>query len=652
MSHNSDNSPVRLNKMSRAIVMLLGLVGLLMAINQTFSLSLFGFSPLGNAFLYYLIGVFLASALLCYPAREVDRHRLPWYDWGLAATALGCATYLGMNGLRMMQEGWEFFAPTEATAIASIMVLLVLEGVRRCGGWAIFAVALVFGLYPIYAGHMPGFLWSNPFTLGETIRSHVMGVESIVGVPMQVVANLIIGFVVFGIALTITGGGKFFMDFATALMGKSRGGPAKVAVISSAFMGSLSGSAVSNILTTGAITIPAMKRSGYSKEYAAAVEACSSTGGTLMPPIMGAVAFIMASFLGVSYSEVMIAALLPAILFYMALILQVDNYAARNGLKGMHADEIPCIWPTLKAGWPYLLSLALLIYMLLVMRLESYAPYYATLVLLGISLFRRQQQLNIQKGLDFFFQLAKSIGNLVAVLAGIGLVVGGLSYTGVAGSFSRELLLYAGGSIPLMLAAGAITSFVLGMGMTVSACYIFLSILLAPALVSAGLNPMGSHLFILYWGMLSYITPPVALAAITAAGVAGANNTKTSLHAVRLGGILFVLPFLFVLNPALILQGEPLRVVISSITALVAIWLVAAAMEGYLYRVGVIGRFARVFFLLSAGLLIYPGWVTDLIGCGLLASYYVAHYVTQRTRRPVAKDVATFKTSLRPPPSR
>ncbi|MFU1519078.1 TRAP transporter permease [Vreelandella alkaliphila] len=630
MTNNSDNNTLRLNKVSRGIVMLLGLAGLLMAINQTFSLALFGFAPLGNAFLYYLIGIFLASALLCYPARAADSQRLPWYDWGLAVTALGCAIYLGMNGLRMMQEGWEFFAPTEATAIASVMILLVLEGVRRCGGWAIFAVALVFGLYPIYAGNMPGFLWSNPFTLGETIRSHVMGVESIVGVPMQVVANLIIGFVVFGIALTITGGGEFFMNFATALMGKSRGGPAKVAVVSSAFMGSLSGSAVSNILTTGAITIPAMKRSGYSSEYAAAVEACSSTGGTLMPPVMGAVAFIMASFLGVSYSEVMVAALLPAILFYMALLLQVDNYAARNGLKGMREEEIPSAWQTLKSGWPYLLSLALLIYMLLVMRLESYAPYYATLVLLGISMVRRHQRLNVQKGLDFFFQLAKSVGNLVAVLAGIGLVVGGLSYTGVAGSFSRELLLYADGSIPLMLAAGAITSFVLGMGMTVSACYIFLSILLAPALVSAGLNPLGSHLFILYWGMLSYITPPVALAAITAAGVAGANNTKTSLHAVRLGGILFVLPFLFVLNPSLILQGDLLRIVLSSITAFVAIWLVAAAMEGYLYRVGIIGYIARLFLLLPAMLLIYPGLATDIIGFSALAGVYGVYWVMQR----------------------
>lgn len=630
MTNNSDNNTSRLNKVSRGIVMLLGLAGLLMAINQTFSLALFGFAPLGNAFLYYLIGIFLASALLCYPARVADSQRLPWYDWGLAVTALGCAIYLGMNGLRMMQEGWEFFAPTEATAIASIMILLVLEGVRRCGGWAIFTVALVFGLYPIYAGNMPGFLWSNPFTLGETIRSHVMGVESIVGVPMQVVANLIIGFVVFGIALTITGGGEFFMSFATALMGKSRGGPAKVAVVSSAFMGSLSGSAVSNILTTGAITIPAMKRSGYSSEYAAAVEACSSTGGTLMPPVMGAVAFIMASFLGVSYSEVMVAALLPAILFYMALLLQVDNYAARNGLKGMREEEIPSAWQTLKSGWPYLLSLALLIYMLLVMRLESYAPYYATLVLLGISMVRRHQRINVQKGLDFLFQLAKSVGNLVAVLAGIGLVVGGLSYTGVAGSFSRELLLYADGSIPLMLAAGAITSFVLGMGMTVSACYIFLSILLAPALVSAGLNPLGSHLFILYWGMLSYITPPVALAAITAAGVAGASNTKTSLHAVRLGGILFVLPFLFVLNPALILQGDPLRIALSSITAFVAIWLVAAAMEGYLYRVGIIGYIARLFLLLPAMLLIYPGLATDIVGFIALVGVYGVYWLMRR----------------------
>ncbi|CAN0488150.1 unnamed protein product [Ectocarpus sp. 12 AP-2014] len=628
----SNSSQERLEGLARWIVMGLGAVGLLMTINQTFALKLFGFYPIGNAFIYYLIGLFLSAALLIFPARKADAERLPWYDWVFASAALGGAIYLGLNGLRMTQQGWEYFAPLEATLVATIMLLLVLEGVRRCGGWAIFSVALLFGLYPLYAGHMPGFLWSNGFELGETIRAHVMGAESIVGVPMQVVANLIIGFVVFGIALTITGGGEFFMNFATALMGRSRGGPAKVAVVSSAFMGSLSGSAVSNILTTGTITIPAMKRSGYTREYAAAVEACASTGGTLMPPVMGAVAFIMASFLGVSYGEVMMAALLPALLFYLALLLQVDNYAARKGLKGMPAKDIPRVRDTLLSGWPYLLSLGVLIYMLLVMRLESQAPYYATLVLLIIALVRRKQKLRVSQLLDFLYQLAHGVGSLVAVLAGIGLVVGGLSYTGVAGAFSRELLLFAGDSIPLMLAAGAITSFILGMGMTVSACYIFLSILLAPALVGAGLNPLGSHLFILYWGMLSYITPPVALAAITAAGVAGANSTRTSLHAVRLGAVLFVLPFLFVLNPSLILQGPLLSVIASAVTAMTAIWLVAASMEGYLYRIGPVGVRIRCALLVPAALMIYPEWISDLLGfLALSLCYLVAMLQTTKS---------------------
>ena len=628
----SNSSQERLEGLARWIVMGLGAVGLLMTINQTFALKLFGFYPIGNTFIYYLIGLFLSAALLIFPARKADAERLPWYDWVFASAALGGAIYLGLNGLRMTQQGWEYFAPLEATLVATIMLLLVLEGVRRCGGWAIFSVALLFGLYPLYAGHMPGFLWSNGFELGETIRAHVMGAESIVGVPMQVVANLIIGFVVFGIALTITGGGEFFMHFATALMGRSRGGPAKVAVVSSAFMGSLSGSAVSNILTTGTITIPAMKRSGYTREYAAAVEACASTGGTLMPPVMGAVAFIMASFLGVSYGEVMMAALLPALLFYLALLLQVDNYAARKGLKGMPAKDIPRVRDTLLSGWPYLLSLGVLIYMLLVMRLESQAPYYATLVLLIIALVRRKQKLRVSQLLDFLYQLAHGVGSLVAVLAGIGLVVGGLSYTGVAGAFSRELLLFAGDSIPLMLAAGAITSFILGMGMTVSACYIFLSILLAPALVGAGLNPLGSHLFILYWGMLSYITPPVALAAITAAGVAGANSTRTSLHAVRLGAVLFVLPFLFVLNPSLILQGPLLSVIASAVTAMTAIWLVAASMEGYLYRIGPVGVRIRCALLVPAALMIYPEWISDLLGfLALSLCYLVAMLQTTKS---------------------
>ncbi|QKS26771.1 TRAP transporter permease [Vreelandella titanicae] len=619
---NDTPSKERLAGLAKGLVIVLGSLGLLMTINQTFALWLFGFNPIGNAFLYYLIGLFLAVAFLRYPARQKDQENIPWYDWGLVAIVLAAAVYLGMNGLRIIELGWDYQAPLQATLIAAVLLGLVLEALRRCAGLVVFFVALFFGSYPLFADIMPGFMWGNDYSLGETVRAHVMGVESIIGIPMQVVANLVIGFIVFGATLTVTGGGEFFMKFATALMGQRRGGPAKVAVLSSGFMGSLSGSAISNILSTGPITIPTMKRVGYPSHYAASVEACASTGGTLMPPVMGAVAFIMASFLGVSYAEVMMAAFLPALLFYIVLIFQVDIYAARNGLKGLRASEIPDLWQTLKEGWPYLFSLAALIYMMLIMRIEAYAPYFASAVLILVSLFKSQGRLGFKGTLTLLQDLSVSVSNLVAILAGIGLVVGGLSYTGVAGAFSRELLLYADGSVPLMLIAGAVTSFVLGMGMTVSAVYIFLSILLAPALVAAGLNPLASHLFILYWGMMSYITPPVALAAITAANVAEANATKTSFYAMRMGAVLFVLPFLFVVNPSLILQGEWIAILQSSVTAVLAMWLLASGFEGYLYRIGRIAIVGRLVVLTVGGLFIYPEIYTDILGFSAIIVIY------------------------------
>lgn len=641
MNSSSDPIPVasdapeetlkRLSGATKWFALSLGTLGLLMAINQTFRINFLGFTPLGNSYLYYLIGIFLAAAFICFPARP-HASRVTWYDWLLAVAAIGSCTYIGYHGLVIIQQGWDYSAPIQATLVSGVLLIVVLEGVRRCGGWPLLAVALFFGSYPLFADSMPGFLWGTQYTFGETIRAHVMGVESIIGIPMQVVAELVIGFVVFGAALISTGGGDFFMRFSTALMGRSRGGPAKVAVVSSGILGSLSGSVISNILTTGPITIPTMKRAGYPPHYAAAVEACASTGGTLMPPVMGAVAFIMASFLGMPYSDIIIAAFLPALLFYIALLFQVDNYAARRGLKGLPESEIPHLGTTLKDGWPYLLSLAMLIYMLLVMRLEAFAPYYATLVLVVISFFKRSHRMSIQRLVDFIAELTTSVSNLVAILAGIGLVVGGLSYTGVAGAFSRELLLYAGGSVPLMLIAGAVTSFVLGMGMTVSACYIFLSILLAPALVDAGLNPVASHLFILYWGMMSYITPPVALASITAAGVAGSNPSRTGFQAMRLGGILFLLPFLFVINPALILQGTIQEIVPAALTATTAVWLLASAFEGYLYRIGPIGWGFRLPTLIAGALLVYPELTTDLLGFALLACVYLVARLTKPKR--------------------
>ncbi|HEX5514726.1 MAG TPA: TRAP transporter fused permease subunit [Gammaproteobacteria bacterium] len=611
-------------------------LGLLMAINQTFHLTLLGFDPLGNSYLYYLIGIFLSLAFLAYPAWSGARERVPWYDWLLIGLTLASTIHLGRHGLEIIEQGWEYSAPRPAIIASGLLVLMALEGVRRCGGLPLLVIALVFATFPLYTEYLPGFLWGNGYNLRETVSAHAMGVESIIGIPMQVVADLVIGFVVFGAALTVTGGGEFFMRLAAALMGRSRGGPAKVAVISSALFGSLSGSVISNILTTGAFTIPTMKRSGYPAHYAAAIEACASTGGTLMPPVMGAVAFIMASFLGVPYAEVMIAAFLPALLFYLALLFQVDAYAARRGLQGLPAEEIPRLGETLKSGWPYLLSIAMLVYMLLFMRTESHAPYYATVVLLAISLFKRSHRLTIGRLLALLAELARNVGNLVAILAGIGLVVGGLAYTGVAGAFSRELLLYAGDSVPLMLIAGAATSFILGMGMTVSACYIFLSILLAPALIEAGLNPLASHLFILYWGMLSYITPPVALASVTAAGMAGCNGFSAGLWSMRLGAVLFVLPFLFVVNPNLILHGAPLSIILAAATAIAAVWLLASAFEGYLYGVGALGKSARAWLLLAAACLMFPESRTDTIGVLLVILFYGYRLTFRRPRRTAA----------------
>lgn len=611
-------------------------LGLLMALNQTFHLTLFGFDPLGNSYLYYLIGIFLSLAFLIYPARAQHSERIIWYDWLLVAVTLAAALYLGWHGLAIIEQGWEYSAPGPAVAASAALVLAALEGVRRCGGLPLLLIALIFATFPLYTEHLPGFLWGNGYNLQETLQAHAMGVESIIGIPMQVVADLVIGFVVFGAALTVTGGGEFFMRLAAALMGRSRGGPAKVAVISSALFGSLSGSVISNILTTGAFTIPTMKRTGYPAHYAAAIETCASTGGTLMPPVMGAVAFIMASFLGVPYAEVMIAAFLPALLFYLALLFQVDAYAARAGLRGLPAEEIPALGETLKDGWPYLLSIATLVYILLFMRTEAHAPYYATAVLLLVSLCKRRHRLTPARALALLAELARSVGNLVAILAGIGLVVGGLAYTGVAGAFSRELLLYAGGSVPLMLIAGAVTSFILGMGMTVSACYIFLSILLAPALIAAGLNPLASHLFILYWGMLSYITPPVALASVTAASMAGCNGFSAGLWSMRLGAVLFVLPFLFVVNPNLILHGAPLAIAIAAATAVAAVWLFASAFEGYLLGVGLIGATSRLWLFTAAACLMFPETRTDTIGVLLVGLFYARWLLLRRPRRATA----------------
>ncbi len=589
-----------------------------------------------TSYYYIIIGLLLSLVFLIYPMRKADSLRVPFYDWGLFFLTIATAGYLAWNGERIIQEGWDIIAPTDATIIAGIVCLLCLEGVRRAGGFILFAVCIFFFFYPMFAEYMPGFLWGPPSAVDEFVRQHAMGTESIIGVPMRAVTNLLIGFLVFGSALVVTGGGDFFLAFATALLGKTRGGPAKVAIISSGFFGSLSGSVISNVVTTGKITIPTMKRVGYPPAYAGAVEACASTGGALMPPVMGAVAFLMAENLNMPYADIIIAAAVPAILFYLALLLQVDNYAARVGLKGQPAHEIPKLWPTFVSGWHYLFSLAALIYMLIGLRIEVFAPYFATLILIVTSILtnmiRRERSFGWREMIELIVDAGKTIVNIVGILVGIGMIIGALSLTGVGPAFSSELLRFAEGSVWLLLILGAVTSFVLGMGMTVSACYIFLAVVMGGAMVDGGLNPVAGHLFILYWGMMSYITPPVAVAAVAAATIAGSPAMETGIRAMRLGGILFILPFLFALNPTLILVGETWSIIHDVTTALIAVWMLASAFEGWLYGIGRIVLPLRVVLGVAALGTLHPNEYTDLIGLGALAFVYVVgRFVTPRT---------------------
>ena len=630
VEHAADPSGDRIHGPVRWLVMVMGTIGVFFAMNQVFNWNFFGVLQIfgvdliiDTSFFYIMLGLFLSMVYLFYPFASGSRNHVPWYDWILFAVTLGCAFYIAYNGQTIIQEGWDILAPTGATIVAGIICLLCLEGVRRTGGWILFGVCLFFFLYPLFAEYMPGFLWGPESSPEEFVRQHALGTESIIGLPMRVVTRLLIGFLLFGSALVVTGGGEFFMAFATALLGRTRGGPAKVAIVSSGFFGSLSGSVISNVVTTGQITIPTMKRTGYPATYAGAVEACASTGGALMPPVMGAVAFIMAEFLNVSYATVVLAALVPAVLFYLALLLQADNYAARNGLKGQPASEIPRMLDVLKSGWYYLFSLAMLIYMLIGMRIEVHAPYYATGVLLiSSAIFGGKNRIGFRHLLDLAMDATKNIVNIVGILVGIGLIVGSLSYTGVGPAFSGELLQFAGDNVILLLVLGAITSFILGMGMTVSACYIFLALVMGQAMSDSGLDPVAGHLFILYWGMMSYITPPVAVAAVAASTIAGSHPMATGVMAMRLGIILFILPFLFVLNPTLILHGEVFDIVHDVTTAAIAVWLLASAFEGWLYWAGRINWEVRAPLILAAAVLLYPGIYSDLIGAIIVALIY------------------------------
>ena len=576
----------------RAVVIASGVLSIVLALNKLLNLGFFvGYTLLDNAYLYALAALLVGIVFLVLPASgRARRDAVPWYDALLYLLCFGVFGYFAFNANRILQEAWEFSAPIQAVWVAALGWLILLEATRRAGGTAVFVVVALISVYPVFAGSMPGPIAGLPQPFTTTAAYHFASSESVLGIPTRAFGELVIGFVMFGAVLQYTGAAQFFNNLSFALFGVVRGGPAKVSIFASGLMGSVSGSVVSNVLTTGVVTIPAMKRTGFSPAYAGGVEACASTGGVLMPPIMGATAFVMAAFLGVPYATVVLAAIVPSLLFYFGLFVQIDGYAARKGLRGLPRSELPSILRTFAEGWQYIFVFVLLVWMLLVLQQEAIAPFYATALLLIINQLWPRHRLNVARFLGLLEGVTKSLAELAALLAGVGLIIGALSVTGLAGTLANDLVYLAGNNIYVLLVMGALTSFIFGMGMTITACYIFLAIVLAPPLVAAGFDRVAVHLFMMYWGMVSFITPPVALASFVAAGLAGAPPLKVGLQSMRLGSTMYFVPFFFVLNPALILRGSPTEIVIVVLTAFIGILLIASALEGWLVGFGALGN--------------------------------------------------------------
>ena len=631
LPQNEDDAPIigRYRDLSRPwrntmTVLTAAAIGL--AINQIFALGFFVNSVmLDSRYLYLVTGIMLSMVFITFPATQHNRDFVPWYDIAIIITIACIFSYFAWNAERIVLEAWEFVAPPIGITLALITWPIILEAGRRAGGLPIFIIVTVLSFYPMYSHLLPDVVAGIGLPIDDVAIFHILGEESLFGLPMQAFAMLVFGFLLFGVALQYTGGGPFFINFAFALLGHMRGGPAKVAIFSSGLLGSMSGGPVTNVLTTGPLTIPAMRRTGFSRHYAAGVEACASTGGVLMPPIMGATAFVMASFLNVSYVTVAVAAIVPSLLYFFGLFVQIDAYAAKHDLQGLPREELPKAKQVFKEGWYFLAVFVLLVWMLVYLQQEATAPFYATAVLLFINHFT-SHRMSLEKFMQMVAATGKLMAELAGILAAIGLIVGALAVTGMAGTLANDLVYIAGDNVLILLIMGAITSFVLGIGMTVTAAYIFLAIILAPALVNAGLDPLASHMFIMYWGMLSFITPPVALSAFAAASVAQTSPMRVGVESMRLGAIIYFIPFFFVFNPAMLLQGSFIEILPVLVTAIIGVTLVSGALQGYLIGFGILGRGSRGVF--TRGVIAISGLVFAIPGGGLLGLNQISLAVT------------------------
>jgi len=606
---------------------------------------IFSLYPILDLTYYFiLMAMFLPVAFLLTPAYKKEKDA-GWLSYLPAVLTLGVMLFLVTKGRELAFSTW-IPANEWQLAVAVLVFVLVMEGARRLGGMIFLVIVLFFSLYPVFAEYMPGILWGPPTSWERTVAYNVYSNDALLGVVTRVVGETLIGFLILAALLVATGAADFFLKLAMALMGTARGGPAKVAVLSSGFFGSLSGSIFANVVSTGAVTIPSMRRAGYPGYYAGALEACASTGGMLMPPVMGAVAFIMADFTSTEYAVIVVAAIIPSLLYYFGLYCHVDSYAAKRGFKGLPRSELPTLKEALRDGWPFLAVLAFLVWGLVIMRWERLTPFYASGLLIALTFVKRSTWLSPQKIPEILLECSKLLAQTMALLLPTSFILGGLMGTGVAPIIASELVRIGGDNVALVLLIGVGVCILFGMLGMIVAAYLMLALTLAPALEQMGMNTIAIHMFIAYYSMLAAITPPVALAAFIASRIADSDPMQTSWHACRLGIVLYFIPIFFLFEPALIFQGPIVNTILATAACVVAIVIVAGASEGQLLGFGLLRPWARA-VMAPAGLLIaFPEWKTSLTGAVLV----LAVILLRRFSRIPEDDPAAL--AMAAPPAR
>ncbi|HBW37276.1 TRAP transporter permease [Desulfosporosinus sp. BICA1-9] len=552
---------------------------------------------------------------LLYPARKKGLQSKPGIvDWFMVGLSVVVGLYMVFANEALAMRGG--LAITQDYIMGALGILVVLEAGRRALGKELPILGALFLLYAYFGEHIPGSFGHSGFSIKRIISQMYLGSEGIFGIALGVSATFIFLFILFGAFLGETGMAKLINDSSMAIAGTSPGGPAKVAIFASGIMGTISGSAVANVASTGAFTIPLMKGIGYRPHFAAAVEAVASTGGQFMPPIMGAAAFVMAEILNIPYKDIMIAALIPAFLYYLAVFSMVHLEALKTGLKGVPRDQLPNMKLVLKERGHLILPLVAIVYLLVKGVTPTYAAFYGIIVAVAASLMRKSTRMSWRGFLKALEIGAKgSIGVAIAT-AVVGFIVGVSSLTSLGITLGDNILALAHGYLLPTLALTMVTAIILGMGMPTTAVYIVGATIAAPALLKLGIAPLAAHLFVFYFGNISNVTPPVALAAFAGAGIAGASPSRVGWTAARLASAGFLIPYIWIYSPALIAQGSMTEILGAVVTATMGIIALACAVQGYMLTTTNV--FHRLLLFVAAFGLIKPGLLTDTVGISVL----------------------------------